>query len=171
MTCISQATHFNTLQQRATRKLHKEASRRPHTATYCKYCNTCQHIAAQSSKLQQVSLSLTREHIVGATLQHTTTKNNTPQYTAAHCNALQQLKHIATYCNTLHNTLQHTISGGFRREHPVGTTLRHTTTHCNNLHHTATHCNTLRHTTTRCKTLQQVSCIREHLEGTTPACE
>jgi len=79
----------NSLQHTATRKLHKEAPSRPQTATHCNYCDTLQHTATHSSKLQQVSLSTTRKHIVGATLRHTTTYYNTPQHNAAHCNALQ----------------------------------------------------------------------------------
>ena len=158
----------NSLQHTATRKLHKEAPRTPYTATHCKYCDTSQHIAAR--KLQEVSLSLTREHIVGATLRNSTTTHYTRRVLqvntswaphTTHCNTLQ---HTATHCNTLQ-----------------GTILRHTTTHCNNLQHTATNCSTLQHiathhntlqyTANHCKALQQVSCAREHLEGTTFACE
>jgi len=76
----------NTLQHTATRKLHKEAPRTPHTVKDCK-------------------LSFTREHIEGTTLQQTTINCNTLKRTATYCN--NTLQHIATHCNTL----QHTATG------------------------------------------------------------
>ena len=68
----------NTLQYTATRKLHKGASRTPHTVKDCK-------------------LSFTREQVVGAILQQTALNCNTLKRTATYCN--NTLQHIATHCN------------------------------------------------------------------------
>ena len=126
--CLSTATHCNTLQ---------------HTATHC---NTPQRTATHSLRCAGISRVLS---LYCNTLQYTATHCNTLQHVATHCNKLSPvcwyitslislLQHTATHCNTLPHTATHSLRcAGISRVLSL---------YCNTLQYTATHCNTLQHT-------------------------